>query len=558
MDKLRTSRRRGRCAAWWCASLTIFVLAGLYLTACPTARYGTVRVAPEAPPLMVDQTIRLIATTYGSRDTQFAWRSNNPNVAEVDNIGVVTGVAPGTATITATGTSTGLEGTARVTVGQGPFNTTLPGNPAQVTPVMHCEETLDTCEAVIDIPGIAASVQRVDGYKYHRLTLPGTGMTDDTGKAALPFFTLRFAIPTDPQTGEAAHCAVQVAFEAAQYVENVWACPAQPAPWAQDPEAVRPDFTIDTQFYTSEAWYPAQTKTVQTVRVGNLDVLEVQVFPVQYQPALRRLSVPGRVRVKVNFASSGGLAQPCVLGRLDSAKANGESWVTAMVPNPDSVRVIAEEDLDRALATIDPIAIDDEAFQLLILTRPEFYSQARRLALWRQGRGVRVCLASLSDTTYPDAESIRTYIRTRDAVNTVPFALRARVQAMTAILIFGDSGLFPTFTGRNASRVPDPTVPGESVLLVGTDLDYAAIRGHDEWPDVALGRISVDNIDQAAWVVDKIIDYESRDPADPPRHMSVYGYFDDVIWPDIMLEGHADFAVDSTVVAGAGTRRMGR
>lgn len=79
----------------------------------------------ERPPLvttsgahsvLVGQTIALTATTSEATDPGYAWVSENPAVAQVDEQGVVTGVAAGETTVKAIGNQTAVEGRHAVVV----------------------------------------------------------------------------------------------------------------------------------------------------------------------------------------------------------------------------------------------------------------------------------------------------------------------------------------------------------------------------------------------------------------------------------------------------------
>jgi len=181
-----------------------------------------------------------------------------------------------------------------------------------------------------------------------------------------------------------------------------------------------------------------------------------------------------------------------------------------------------------ALSPPDRTRLADSPFDMLIVTRPVLREQAERLARWRQAEGTRVHLAVLGDTDYPDWESIRDYIVRIDNSNRLDIGVLSP-PVMSSVLIFGDADIIPPCQGMlERGTGPAPDIPGSSVSIVGTDLFYSALRGDGEMPDIAIGRLSVDDTIQAEAIVDKIISYESGAPEEIPEHMAVYGYFDDV------------------------------
>ena len=80
---------------------------------------GSVVVSPPADTVALGDTLRLLAEAYDENGhrvegAELAWSSSNTSVAQVDGLGLVTGVAEGTATITATAGD--ARGRAQITV----------------------------------------------------------------------------------------------------------------------------------------------------------------------------------------------------------------------------------------------------------------------------------------------------------------------------------------------------------------------------------------------------------------------------------------------------------
>ena len=92
---------------------------------CPAV---TVTLAPDTKDLFADETVQLAATfDAGEGNTptgcRVSWTSNHPDIAGVDQDGLVTaGAELGTATITATPIDGGVEGTAAITVLRAPVD----------------------------------------------------------------------------------------------------------------------------------------------------------------------------------------------------------------------------------------------------------------------------------------------------------------------------------------------------------------------------------------------------------------------------------------------------
>jgi uncharacterized protein YjdB len=94
----------------------------LTVSAPPPAAVASVTLAPEAPVILVGQTVQLVATVLDERRSRLerpiAWSSSDPAVARVDQQGLVTGVGKGSATIAAG--ANGKSASVRVTVNEPP------------------------------------------------------------------------------------------------------------------------------------------------------------------------------------------------------------------------------------------------------------------------------------------------------------------------------------------------------------------------------------------------------------------------------------------------------
>ncbi len=504
----------------------------------------------------------LLAISTSPGDRTFTWTSSNPHVAVVASNGVVTGRSTGTTEITARGNASGVSASVSLDVVAGTgFNTALPRDPAATKPTLQREISVDRCECVLQFQDIAASIHTWRGQRFHRLSMEETGPMGETGRPELPVLSLLFAVPGDAQTKQAAEPKVTVEEKNPQTYADIVPYPVQPPAW--DLAGVpTPDFAFDEAFYNSAGPYPAEAYSTEEFQVGNLTILRVDLYPVRYFPATRQLVLSRRIDLDVDFLGAKVLAPPSFIGDFTGAGRAGEEALARLVVNDTVVRRLEAQDMLSQLLPIDPVAVNDDQFELLVITRPALYAQARRLAQHRQSQGWRVALASLSETTYPDEDAIRDYIIARDEANTVTFAgghgfPPETSYCMRGVLLFGDVELIPPFAGLNTGLEADPTEPGQVVGLVGTDLYYSVIRGLDDKPDVWLGRIPADDITEATPVVDKLIQYDALPAASAPRHMAVYGQFQDDVTAQLTLSGTTTIWNNSLIASGVDTAYLG-
>lgn len=545
----------------WVLSMILAGVLAVMISGCPAPEPVEFHVAPLSVEVPLGSEFALAVTSSDLLDKSFRCVPDDPLVARADSSGVLYGLTLGTTSLKVSGRHSGASATVDVSVIAPPgFNATLPEDPGQVQPTLEYMSTISHVECTLHLPGIAASIGPDVQDLYHRIQIPGAERTLDPGKPELPAFTFYAAIPQDAQTGELAQWAITISPELKQQYEGVHVYPAQPPAWIENTKRrdQRPLFERDDEAYQSSTHYPGWDYQTDVFQMGNLSVLKIRVFPAQFVAAEDRLILARRFRIQIDFSGVPSPVLPYIVGDYKGSQETGaEEWLATEMLNGDLVPLATANTLNRALMEIDRAHIRDDAFELLIVTRPELYSQARRLARWRQDSGTRVYLASLDSSDYPDAERLRDFIKELDYLNRVPTGTTPEPAAMSAILLFGDVELVPAHQGMNYRGQPTPTGFFDYVLTVETDLPYATLRGGDYEPDVALGRISVDNRDEAKAVVDKIIRYESRAPGDHPAHAATYGYFDDVIWPIAWLLTRLDFTLGSPVVHGVGEGFIG-
>ena len=178
---------------------------------------------------------------------------------------------------------------------------------------------------------------------------------------------------------------------------------------------------------------------------------------------------------------------------------------------PDRIDVVAPTDLATAVHGAD----------YLIVTHANFLSSAQRLAAWRAapgGGGYRTKVVTTDEiyNTFGDGgvspKAIKAFLKHAYQSWTPP--------ALTYVVFLGD-GTFdfrgvdtdiyaepPELTGY----IPTHYIRTDSFGRTAADHWYATVSGHDEFTDFYIGRLSIENINQADAVVDKIIAYEQAPP----------------------------------------------
>lgn len=163
----------------------------------------------------------------------------------------------------------------------------------------------------------------------------------------------------------------------------------------------------------------------------------------------------------------------------------------------------------------------------LVLTHARFKESADRLANWRsttQGGGYRTKVVDIMDVynTFGDGKVHPKWIK-----DFLSYAYQNWTPpALSYLVILGD-GTFD-FRGLDkeihleppelAGYIPTHYITTDSFGRTSADHWYGTVSGHDEFTDFYLGRLSVETVEEADGVVDKIINYESQRPNGAWRH----------------------------------------
>jgi len=353
-----------------------------------------------------------------------------------------------------------------------------------------------------DVRGIALDVQFPDfkvvevereGTVYQRVHVPDYGLTDDVGKPELPSLGRFVAIPRGAR--------VQLHILEADFklLEGYRIYPVQP-PAADTVGAEDAPFTLDKEFYERNAFYPPSVAALDSEAViRERNTVIIRFYPLQYNPAARQLRAYSHLRLQLSF--SGG-TDAAIDARLYSPYY--EDLYRSFVMNYDLLEKAGTRSQGIELASAN-------GCELLIITHPDFLTAANTLADWKRQKGLDTEVRTTTDTG-STAASIKSYIQ--NAYNTwspVP----------SFILFLGDAEFIPTHYVT--------AHPYESNRLIGTDLYYATVAGSDYFPDITTGRLSVDTLDEANAVVNKIINYERNPVTDSSfyANATVAAYFQD-------------------------------
>lgn len=271
--------------------------------------------------------------------------------------------------------------------------------------------------------------------------------------------------------------------------QNYRVYPVQPAR-INRADAEPTEFSIEQAVYDQDEWLPKDN-----VYLGPKEIIRgravqlLSVCPFRYNPAKQILEAYPDIKVNIQF--DGQAAQADV--RLSSPSF--DRFFGGVVVNPEAMG----ETPDYGAAE------NGDGCDYLIITPPEFETAAQTLQAAKIARGIDTVVATTDETGKIESR-IKDYIQT---------AYDEWTPAPTYILFLGDVEWIPTSDEKGKER--------------GTDLYYSTVDGGDYKPDVFLGRIPVDTLEQAETVVQKIIQYETAPPKSPPFYANAFAasYFQD-------------------------------
>ncbi|MCD4683174.1 MAG: hypothetical protein K8R86_07825, partial [Bacteroidales bacterium] len=318
-----------------------------------------------------------------------------------------------------------------------------------------------------------------DRNTYSRFFVSGTAILDE-GKPCVPGFARWILIPNGTTVNISTSHGKPVVYE------NIDLAPLQPEPY-DNKDAPLPPFTKDEKIYSTNTEYPgvlAETDNIKHKRGQALTML--WVYPYQYNPVQRKLTVYPEINVTVSFT-----------GNIEPIPSNLKSGnliqsLKSMAINAEAV-LAAEENFEKSSNGKDGIKAN--GCEMLIITHPDYEAAANTLASWKIRKGIFSWVVT-TNTTGGTMNQIEDYIDN---------AYDNWSPAPDYLLFIGDAEDIPVGYYESGGDI------------LGTDFFYADYDDPADYvADFGYGRLSVDNAEDADSVVARIIRYE-RSPTDNPN-----------------------------------------
>lgn len=173
----------------------------------------------------------------------------------------------------------------------------------------------------VRIDSILTSEKIIDQKTYHLISLPGFHFTTEPGKPQLPSTGLMLAVPLTGGVN------LQIVDSQISTRSNLTVVPAAEQILDETSQG-EPPLVIDEKFYSQNIWYPQETVRIgETGLIRDQRVATVQICPMQYNPALKKLRIYKSLTFRLYF--EGGVAP----GVAETSSPAFEKVLQKMLPN---------------------------------------------------------------------------------------------------------------------------------------------------------------------------------------------------------------------------------
>lgn len=358
----------------------------------------------------------------------------------------------------------------------------------------------DTTGVCIDssFAGMFSSTVTLDEKDFDMIEIPYIGYTTQIGEPMVPMVTRFIEVPRDVNAN------VEIKFVESQILEDFLVMPFQ-EPVVALADARIPEFTINELMYRRDDFYPFKNATIdgekadQPIIIRGHRIIAVNIFPVQFNPVKEQVRVCSKIEVRINYD------EPSQIMGVPESKISleFEDFLKQIILNYKDIIALPEK--------------KEQGSDYLIITFDDFYKAAMKLSAWKERKGlwVEVVNTTQISSTGPTAQDIANYVQN---------AYDTWKPAPAYVLLLGDSEFIPPHY-----ELAHPA-PQHGGFHIGTDLFHFTVDGQDWFPDIFYGRISVDTLNEADIIVDKIIEYEKNPPNNPQfyQNISAVAMFEDV------------------------------
>ncbi|MFC1851569.1 C25 family cysteine peptidase [candidate division CSSED10-310 bacterium] len=350
-------------------------------------------------------------------------------------------------------------------VGQGSKNIEKPY-------IMTLSEGKTKISFEVDIPGLLVQDVLTKGGTFRGFALPGHTFYGQIGQARLPAIRLLVEVPHQAKINIRINEPKYIDFPLSDFQISGGIVPVQESIEKSQDGFEKWPFSKDVNYYATNEYLPQ--KLVQIERIDfyrSHRVALITIIPQTYNPQANRVRIYPQLSFEVQM--EGG----------DLEKTSSEirrTWSESFENN------YANSFINYGMFHQETGSENTRASYwegLLIISAPNLFPATDELAQWRSKMGYYVQHVDTT-TTGTTKEAIKSYIQ--QAFDTW------QNPALSFVLLVGD-----------VAQIPSP--PGTHCSNCASDSDYACLNGPDNVHDVAIGRISVEQVDEAEAIFDRLM-----------------------------------------------------
>jgi len=320
-----------------------------------------------------------------------------------------------------------------------------------------------------NLPGFSVESSISGSETFHHLGLPDYSTTLEVGKPQLPVISELVAVPGD------ARVTVSVIDSIIVKLDGYNVFPFQ-TPLLEG--QIRAAFDIDRDFYSGSELYPEVAAEVGEPAVWrDVRVVSLKYYPIRYNPATDELLIYSRVVVKLEYEGKSDRNIFDYSNRVVSSRYD---------------RLYREKVLNYDFLNL-PVGEKSKAdYDLLIITMTKFYQTMLTFHDFKESWcGIETHLQDFFDLNVSSPEDLKDYIQDEYNNNNIDFVIL--VGDISDIPIYGD------YTYDN----------GKSMI---SDYYYTLLAGDDLYPEISIGRFSVEYDIEAYNMESKTRHFLIKDP----------------------------------------------
>ncbi len=367
------------------------------------------------------------------------------------------------------------------------------------------------------------SFLKSDGYD--KVYLSGGNITDQVGAPQLPVKSISFSLPADSRA-----LSIEInTFEKERIPGIYHIFPAQPPQiLSLSKDKPIPFTSPDLQIYSSSEAYPVKVAELMGAGyMGGFQIAEILIYPLEYLPREKELFLYTKIELTLHYADDQPRSLPFTQ-RSPSTQKLFDKLMDKTVVNPKENTVKSTLKGTSLLPSAD--------YEYVIITQNAYVTYFHPLADWKTKKGLPATIVttewiSSNYTGFDFQDKVRKFIT--DAYQN---------WGTVWVLLGGDTFIIPA---RRAYAMDCAAGIHPMEDSIACDLYYADLDGNwdldgdgvfgevedsvDLYPDVFVGRASVNTQSRVSTFVNKVLTYEKNPSPDYPLKML---FCAEILWND--------------------------